>query len=104
MAYRKQPKPVHQLTAAQFEKMFPTKRPARLTWSRDAGRKAFVVRVAAIQPFTIFLPANGIGSANNAHQTATAFPTSPGRSSKTRISRFATGIASFTLCSLARKA
>jgi ISXO2-like transposase domain/Transposase zinc-ribbon domain len=29
MAYRKQPKPVHQLTAAQFEKMFPDEEPCK---------------------------------------------------------------------------
>ncbi len=98
MAYRKQPKPVHQLTAAQFEKMFPGRRSLQGLLRRAiAGRKAFAARVVAILPFTIFLRANGIGSANNAHQTVTASPTSPGRFSKTRINRFAIGIASSIL-------
>ena len=44
----KRPKPVHQLTAAQFDAMFPDEEACAPTWSPVDGLKASIARAAAI--------------------------------------------------------
>ena len=71
---------------------------AKRICKRAAGHKAFAAPVAGTQPFTIFLPANGIGNALNAllavlPAIVSLFWSIP--FSKTPISRSVIGIASF---------
>ena len=44
----KRPKPVPQMTAAQFDAAFPTKKPVKPIWLPVGGPTACIVRAAAI--------------------------------------------------------
>jgi hypothetical protein len=97
MARHKQPKPIHQLTSAQFDKLFP---------DEDACR---VYLVARRWPEGVSCPRCGSGHVyelktmafnGNAWTAERASPIDspslPGRFSRTPTNRFAIGIASFT--------
>ena len=73
---KKHPKPVHQMTEAQFEAMFPMgdDEAPKAYLGPAVGRRAFTVPAAAILRSMTCRRASGIGSAGNVRQTVIVSP------------------------------
>src|SRR5215467_12094294 len=80
------------------------KMPVGPIWSRGAGLRVSVARVAVIRLSMTCRPANGTGNAKNVPRTVIGFPISPEQFLKTPTSRSGIGIASRISCSLVRRA
>jgi hypothetical protein len=99
----RRPKPVHQLTAAEFDRMFPDEEACCAYLVARRWPEASDARAVARKGPTSSAIDHGLGNATRARQTpAIAFPTLLERFLRTRTSRSATGSRSPISCLPAR--